>query len=83
MSEAEDVYFARFVGDPCPLEQARAFSMEQFPDANALGYHRFWMYHTVEFTERYFDGLIGREPVLSREPSAACLRSSRRAKTIL
>lgn len=86
MSEAEDVYFARFVGDPCPLEQARAFSMEQFPDANALGYHRFWIYHPVEFTERYFDGLLGHEPVLSPvslSTSAASLRSSRRSKTIL
>ena len=82
MSEAEDVYFSRHVKNPCPRESARAFSMEQLPDTGALGYHRFWMYHPVEFTERYFAGVLGEkcEPVPSVEPNRWL---QRRGKTVL
>lgn len=91
MSEAEDVYFARYASDPCPLEHARSFSMEQFPDAHALGYHRFWMYHPVEFTARYFGDLLDEtdttelsiSPLAARPPQQFASRLQRRGKTIL
>jgi len=89
MSEAEDVYFARYASDPCPLRDARSFSMEQFPDSHALGYHRFWMYHPVDFTERYFGELLdedeeGFSPLAAR-PQANLIapRPHRRGKTLL
>jgi hypothetical protein len=42
MSEAEDVFFARRIGNVCPFDLAKEFSMEQVPNAKAMGYH-FWM----------------------------------------
>lgn len=59
MSEAEDVYFARRVKLACPHVIAEKFAMEQHPSPAALGYHRFWAYHPVEFTARYFEHLLG------------------------
>eukprot|EP00873_Tetraselmis_striata_P043954 jgi/Tetstr1/464218/TSEL_009023.t1 len=58
MSEAEDVFFASRVSDPCPLEHAGGFAMEQRASPDALGYHRFWMYHPVDFTIKYFERLL-------------------------
>jgi hypothetical protein len=58
MSEAEDVFFARRLADVCPAADARTFSMEQETTPEALGYHRFWMYHPVDFTRRYFETLL-------------------------
>eukprot|EP00873_Tetraselmis_striata_P033860 jgi/Tetstr1/454124/TSEL_041043.t1 len=58
MSEAEDVFFASRVANPCPASVAAEFAMEQRPSVDALGYHRFWMYHPVDFTVKYFERLL-------------------------
>ena len=58
MSEAEDVFFARRCKNPCPVQHARSFSMEQVVCPEALGYHRFWMYHPVDFTVRFFEKVL-------------------------
>lgn len=54
MSEAEDVFFARRTV-VCPVNHAMTFAIEQTSNPEALGYHRFWMYHPVEFTVRFFE----------------------------
>lgn len=69
MSEAEDVFFARRVSDPCPKAQATTFAMEQHAQPDALGYHRFWMYHPVDFTVRMFERLL--------QQTTACVPSTR------
>ncbi|AUF82215.1 hypothetical protein TetV_123 [Tetraselmis virus 1] len=58
MSEAEDVYFSRHCESCCPQYDALSFSMEQIQCAHALGYHKFWGYHSVDFSINYFEKLI-------------------------
>ena len=55
MSEAEDVFFARRCNNVCPNEIAKEFAMEQVANQKALGYHRFWAYHPVQFTVETFE----------------------------
>ena len=59
MSIAEDVFFSARVRKPCPQDIAKTFSVEQVAYQNSLGYHRFWMYHPIEFTILYFNRLLG------------------------
>lgn len=76
MSEAEDVFFSRTTR-ACPAKHALGFSMEQTDNPGALGYHRFWMYHPVEFTSRYFETVLretaaappSTKPAIPRPPS--------------
>ena len=58
MSEAEDVFFARRVARPCPARHAATFAMEQCSSPDALGYHRFWAYHPVDFTVRVLERVL-------------------------
>jgi hypothetical protein len=57
ISEAEDVFFARRIPRErvCPYSFAKEFSMEQVANMNALGYHRFWVYHPVPLTVEFFE----------------------------
>ena len=70
MSEAEDVFFARRVSNPCPSAHASSFAMEQHASPDALGYHRFWMYHPVDFTVKYFERLLAQ--TAASVPSTRC-----------
>lgn len=74
MTQAEDVFFAAHCARPCASADAVSFAMEQVPYAEALGYHRFWMYHPVDFVERHFAALAAE--MGGEAPSAG--RSSKR-----
>lgn len=58
MSEAEDVFFSRRMTKVAPFDVAHEFSMEQHTSPNALGYHRFWVYHPVEFTTQFYEKVL-------------------------
>lgn len=58
MSEAEDVFFSKRMDSVCPNNLAKEFSMEQVQNESALGYHRFWAYHSVAFCMTYFENLL-------------------------
>ena len=81
MSEAEDVFFARRV-EACPVNHAMTFSIEQTSNMDAMGYHRFWMYHPVDFAVRFFEKALQETaaavPSTKRVDPAAAARPLRR-----
>ena len=61
LSVPEDVFFSSALppGGVAPREVAAGFSAEQeWPAAGPLGYHQFWRYFKVPFTERAFASLL-------------------------
>jgi hypothetical protein len=59
----EDVYFSHYSHKDghkvCPNKIAQTFAMEQVEDMTAIGFHKFWAYHSVDLVLAYFEGVLG------------------------
>lgn len=58
----EDIYFVKYLvkdnHDIAPFEVARKFSVEQVPCLNAVGFHKFWLYHSPKDSWTLFTDML-------------------------